>query len=73
LSYIIAAVNEPVRDRNISQFREGTFGRKFSPNPIYFHIGLGGGSGFAGFGIVFTSGRAAELVLYLHVSTMTGN
>jgi hypothetical protein len=29
-------------ERKIIQFLEGSRGRKFSPNPRYFHIGFGG-------------------------------
>lgn len=47
-------------ERNINQFRDGTLGRKFSPNPMYFHIGFGGGRGFAGLTIGFNSGMGAE-------------
>lgn len=57
---MIADANEPEIERNISQFRDGILGRKFSPKPMYFHIGLGGGSGFAGLDIGLTSDIEAE-------------
>lgn len=58
----MAVVREPVRERNISQFREGMRGRKVSPKPMYFHMGFGGGRGFAGLGmgIGFTAGAGTE-------------
>lgn len=40
-----AAAKDPVRVRNMDQFREGSFGRKFSPSPMYLYIGFGFGRG----------------------------
>jgi len=62
---MIADANEPVMERNINQFRDGILGRKFSPNPMYFHIGFGGGRGFAGLGIGFPSIIGAERFCFM--------
>lgn len=63
-----AAVNDPVMERNIIQFREGTRGRKFSPKPRYFHMGLGGFDCAAAFASTFTSTLEAEAGFYDRVS-----
>ena len=55
-----AAVKDPVMERNIIQLREGTLGLKFSPNPKYFHIGLGGFCFAAAFASTLTSAFVAE-------------
>ena len=41
--------------RKMVQFRDGSLGRKFSPNPRYFHIGFGGFRGLAAFASTGTS------------------
>jgi hypothetical protein len=41
-------------ERKIIQFLEGSRGRKFSPNPRYFHIGFGG--------LTFAAGLASVLM-----------
>jgi hypothetical protein len=53
-------------ERKIIQFRDGSLGRKFSPRPIYFHIGFGGLRFFVAFAFGFTSALAVEVVLYMH-------
>ena len=55
-----AAVNVPVIVRKMVQFREGSLGRKFSPNPRYFHTGFGGLRGLAAFASIGISGLGVE-------------
>jgi hypothetical protein len=52
-------VKDPVIDRKIIQFRDCRLGRKFSPKPMYFHMGFGGLRGF----VVLTSGFASGIGL----------
>jgi hypothetical protein len=61
-----AAVNVPVMVRKIIQFRDGTLGRKFSPRPMYFHIGFGGLRFFVPFAFGIISGLAAGAVFCVH-------
>jgi len=64
-----AAVNVPVIVRKIVQFREGSFGRKFFPNPMYCHIGFGGLRDFAALASGFTPGLGDEEACYINGQT----
>lgn len=59
-----AAVKDPVIERNMSQFREGSLGLKFSPRPMYLYIGFGGLEGFKVLGSSLISGLTLEEASY---------
>lgn len=65
-------VIEPVIERNIIQFRDGSLSRTLG-KPIYFHTGFGGRTGLAffasGFGI---SAFGAEAEAWKYVSYLYG-